>query len=396
VDQYYAERKRVQKKLKSAKIDLDKLLKIADPSKEDLEKIVQTRIFVDQLNAKQLSIKIFCNSVYGCFGNKYSPIGDDDIASSITLTGQSTIKQSREIAKKFIAEKTGISDDAELNRSVIYGDTDSLFVSFFQVLSDFAEKGKPTKKAYDLVQEFENFLNVGIKNWAIKNLNSSDPRLEFKREVMCDSGILLQKKRYVLHILDKEGIQCDDWKYTGVEIVRTTMPKPIKPYVKKIIETMILTKNESQTNKVFKDAYDAFCLLDINDTALTSGIKNYEKYEQKCSGFNTSKGMPCHVKAAYYYNLLIKELGITNKYQSIKSGDKIKYFYVKKPNKYGIDAIAYKYEFPQEFSKFLEIDNEKMFVKDMYMCIERFYNTMGWIPRKPNDQLCNNLEDLFS
>lgn len=396
VDQYYAERKRVQKKLKSAKVELDKLTKLPNPTSDEEEKIKNTKILIDQLNAKQLSIKIFCNSVYGCFGNKYSPIGDDDIASSITLTGQSAIKQSREIAKKFVSQKTGITEDAELNKSVIYGDTDSIFLSFFQVINEFSEKGKPTKNAYDLVQEFEDFLNLNIKNWAIKNLNSSDPRLEFKREVMCDSGILLQKKRYVLHILDKEGIQCDDWKYTGVEIVRTTMPKAIKPYVKKIIQTMILTKNESETNKIFREAYDTFCSLDINDIALTSGIKNYEKYEQKCTGFNTCKGMPCHVKAAYYYNLLIKELGITNKYQSIKSGDKIKYFYVKKPNKYGIDAIAYKYDLPNEFLKFLDIDKETMFVKDMYMCIERFYNTMNWKPRKPNDQLCNNLEDLFS
>ena len=55
---------------------------------------------------------------------------------------------------------------------------------------------------------------------------------------MCDVGVFLQKKRYVIHVLDDEDIPTNKFKYTGVEVVRSTMPAPIKPYVKKIIETV--------------------------------------------------------------------------------------------------------------------------------------------------------------
>lgn len=395
VDQFYSERKVVQKKLKSAKMELDKLQKKRNKTSDDMKSEESAKVIVDQLNARQLSIKIFCNSVYGCFGNKYSPISDDDIAASITLTGQSAIKKSREIAKQFISERTGITDDEKLENAVIAGDTDSIFVSFDQTIKEFSVDNKPTEEAYEVSQSFEDYLNYEIGKWAKKTLNSLDPRLQFKREVMCDYGMLLQKKRYVLHILDKEGIQCDDWKYTGVEIVRTTMPKVIKPYVRKIIETMIMTKNEGAVNTLLKEAYDAFCLLNVVDISLVSGIKKYEEYERKCSGFNTVKGMPCHVKAAYFYNKLIKDMGLNNKYQYIKSGDKIKYFYVQKPNKYGISAIAFKHECPIEFNEVFKLDLEKMFEKDMYMCVERFYETMKWVPRKPTEQILNNLEDIF-
>ena len=34
----------------------------------------------------------------------------------------------------------------------------------------------------------------------------------------------MQKKRYVLHVLDDEGFAIDKFKYTGVEVVRSTMP----------------------------------------------------------------------------------------------------------------------------------------------------------------------------
>jgi hypothetical protein len=116
----------------------------------------------------------------------------------------------------------------------------------------------------------------------------------------------------------------------------------------------------------------------------------------KCNGFSTAKHMPRHVKAAYYYNLLLDELGLDKKYEKIISGDKIKYFDLEVPNMYSIDVIAYKNKYPNEFRELFEPDMNEMFEKDMYKCIERFYNVMNWMPRKPTDQLKLTLDDLFS
>jgi DNA polymerase elongation subunit (family B) len=60
------------------------------------------------------------------FGNKHAPIGDDDIASSITLTGQAVIKQARDIAKNYISKHSNITDEKTLETVAIYGDTDSV------------------------------------------------------------------------------------------------------------------------------------------------------------------------------------------------------------------------------------------------------------------------------
>lgn len=59
------------------------------------------------------------------FGNKQAPIGDDDIASSITLTGQAVVKQAKEIAKKYVSKCTGITESKDLEGVAIYQDTDS-------------------------------------------------------------------------------------------------------------------------------------------------------------------------------------------------------------------------------------------------------------------------------
>jgi DNA polymerase elongation subunit (family B) len=119
VDFYYQKRKVIQTELKKYKKEYSN-----KELSSDRKLFLETKI--TQLNAKQQSIKIFINSCYGYFGNKHAPIGDDDIASSITLTGQAVIKQAREIAKQYISKHSNITDQKTLETVAIYGDTDSL------------------------------------------------------------------------------------------------------------------------------------------------------------------------------------------------------------------------------------------------------------------------------
>jgi DNA polymerase elongation subunit (family B) len=182
------------------------------------------------------------------------------LASSITLTGQSVIKQCNELVRNFIKEKINIT---ELPADpVIYNDTDSVYVTLKNLVTNLnvpvLDKNKHiTKEYHKLVDELEAYLNKHITKWGTDSLNSTDCRFVFKREAIADVGIFLQKKRYILHLLDEEGISCDKFKYTGVEVVRTTMPRAIKPHVKKIITTMLMSRNQTETNKVLNEC----CLI---------------------------------------------------------------------------------------------------------------------------------------
>ena len=388
LDEYYNKRVEVKKELNKLRKQYSK------------EKDPATKVKMDQLDAKQLCIKIFINSIYGYFGNKNAPFGDDDIASSITLTGQAVIKKSNDLLKKYIKQKTGIEDEKILDSTVVYNDTDSSYISVKPLvdagLSFVNDKGKLTDEFHNEVQNIEDFLNDEIKVWGVKSLNSSDCRFVFKREVIADVGVFLQKKRYVLHILDDEGIPMDKYKYTGVEVVRSTMPAAIKPYVKKIIETMLSTQDITQTNTILNETYKIFKDLPIEDIAFVSGIKGYEKYATDCDGFKTAKGMPNHVKAAYYHNLLLKRFNIDKEYEEISSGDKVRYFYVQKPNPYNLNNIAYKYYYPKEFKKAFNLDYEVMFEKIVFNAIERFYENVKWAVQKPGSLTQTNLFDLLS
>lgn len=255
------------------------------------------------------------------------------------------------------------------------------------------EDGEIHDDVYKIETELVDYLNDEIYTWGTKTFNSKDCRFVFKRESIGQVGLFLQKKRYVLHVRDDEGAKVNKIKYTGVEVVRTTLPSSLKPYMKNVIEIMLSSQDYQQTNEALKAVYDKFKQLSINEVASVMGIKNYSKYASLCTGFKTCKGMPVHCKAAYYYNEILKTLNLTGKYEPIGSGDKIRYFYVNKPNRYNINVIGFKYDWPVEFNEIFTPNYDKIFTKLIYKPIERFYNCVQWKCYLPNQAVkC----DLFS
>ena len=392
VDYYYQKRKG----FKDEYVNLKK--KVAELDKTDPN---YSKLNAEMLRAgtKQLTVKILINSIYGYFGNKNAPIGDDDIAASVTLSGQAVIKRSNTIIRNFVKLKTELSDDEIMKKDpIIYNDTDSSYASM-QLLIDHLglkfknEDGSVHDDIYKLDRELVDYLNDEIMEWGTKTFNSKDCRFVFKRECIGKVGIFLQKKRYVLHILDDEGAKVDKIKYTGVEVVRTTLPNSLKPYMKNVIEIMMETQDYTKTNEALKTVYDKFKSLPISDIASVMGLKDYEKYANDCRDFNTVKRMPIHCKSAYYYNLLLKLHKLDGKYESISSGDKVRYIYINKPNKYNIDCIGFKYEWPKEFDQYFKPNYDKIFEKLIFKPIERFYNAVRWKCYLPNQAVqC----DLFS
>ena len=96
------------------------------------------------------------------------------------------------------------------------------------------------------------------------------------------------------------------------------------------------------------------------------------------------------------HNLLLDKFGLTTKYEKISSGDKVRYFYLKKPNKYNLTAIAYKYYYPNEFKDIFEPDYDTMFEKHIFSVIDRFYANVNWTAQKPGNLVQTNLFDLFN
>lgn len=389
IDSLYSERVHVQKQLKRVKNAIAKITKTGN----DKDKLDQLNKQAKQLHSDQFSKKILLNSIYGTFANRHSPFYDIDAAASITLTGQATIKQSSKIIQEFGLKNYNITDNL-----TIYNDTDSVYFTVKPILQKLNiplvdKNNSITLQAHDIINKAGEFLNQQITEWAETTLKTKDSRLIFKREAICPAGIFQEKKRYILHVLDDEGIPCDKLKYVGVEIARSVYSSPVKELIKNVVEGIIKTRDINKVNEIYLSCYEKFKTLSIEDISFRSSIKNYDKYKNNATGFKIGKGTPVHVKGSIYHNELLKKFNINSKYEQITSGNKIKWFYCA-PNPYDIKCISYLSTVPLEFK--IEPDYELMFNKLIRPAVDRLYECIGWPIKNFNISYANDLFALFA
>lgn len=391
IDRLYKERVEAKNISLKHKADIEKY-KQSPNSMTDFD-VKKAELLADQYDTFQLTFKILLNSIYGIFAQKQSPFFDIDHAASVTLTGQSVVKQASIIVDDYLKQQY-----KTLLPTTIYNDTDSLYLTLEEAckrknIKVCTEDYKVTQSMHELVKEIDTELNAKIKSWATVALNSKDPRFVFKREVICDAGIFLRKKRYILHVLDQEGVAKNKFKYVGVEIARSSTPTVIKGFIKRVLETAILTENSSESNKVFRAIYSEFRSLPVEDIAIRKNVKEYEKYARLATNHSIGKRTPIHVKSSIYYNQLLERLNLETKYEPIQSGNKIKYFYTA-PNKYNIKSIAFTNYYPEEFAE-IKVDYEEMFTKIVTPLLQSVYDAMEW--RLPNltQETQTDLFELF-
>ena len=121
---------------------------------------------------------------------------------------------------------------------------------------------------------------------------------------------------------------------------------------------------------------DAFSVTNVND------IFKRDSGEVGGTLITTSykKGSPVHVKASISYNDLVKYFKLSNKYDFISNGEKIKWVYLKN-NNFGLDTVAYKgHEDPPQILKFIRehVDFDKIYTAVLKKKIKMFYDSMGW------------------
>ena len=371
-----------QKKLKRAKTE-DEKIKIKE---EVTDNDILSNVY-----------KVILNSIYGVFSQIYSPLFDIDHAESVTLSGQAIVKQGAEIVYEY-AKKLGFEGTEQ--DICVYQDTDSEFFSFkeiFQIKNiNLKNEENITSEAHELIEEIGKVLNEKINEWAKKEFNSIDSRYFFKREKICDVALLQKKKFYILHILDKEGVKTNKFEYKGIEVAKSVLSKEVKDLIKEVIETAIISKNRKTANRIFQEGYEKFCKMTSEEIANRKKVNNYEKYKQQVlSNGSFGKGTPNHVKAAINYNNLIKTLKITDRYQKINSGEKIKIMYCLK-NSLNYDNVAFINNCPKEFLKVIKPDYKKMFEKNVAPVISRVFEIVGWPSPVAGSEQITDLNELFS
>ena len=325
------------------------------------------------LEIAQSGCKVAANALYGALGNQYFVLYDLRNAAAITSTGQAIIQAVGVRLSDYIAKLAGKQDDY-----VAYADTDSLFLKLDAVVSKFGITDK-TK----ILDALTIFADTKLSDEATRIctdlcdvFNAYKPAISFKREKIISRIVLLAKKRYIGMASNNEGIQYDKPKLfaTGVETKRSSTPQFVRNKLEDAFE-LILTEDEITIRKFVNDLKDNFFAQDINTISFPRSANNLEQYADSATIYG--KGTPMQVRAALVFNHHLKRLGLENKYKPIKSGDKIKFVFLK-PSPFKENVIGYIDELPKEFNLERYIDYDVCFEKSFLDPVVGVIQKAGW------------------
>ena len=93
------------------------------------------------------------------------------------------------------------------------------------------------------------------------------------------------------------------------------------------------------------------------------------------------KGVPIHVRGSIVYNNLLKNVN-SGEYPYIKNGDKIKFIYLKTPNKTHSHVISFLDNLPPELELASAVDKETQFTKTFLEPLKTLTDIVGWNTEK--------------
>ena len=226
---------------------------------------------------------------------------------------------------------------------------------------------------------FKKCLEDYAETFGVENLQ------DFELERISESVISIAKKKYIQHIVFEDGITYDRLKYIypkGIELIRRSTPLFAREKIIEIINYIFSHPDTFNIKdlvilvKKLKKEFD-LCVPDkIDDISMQSSCSNYETYvleDKKKLAF--ANKTPASVKAAAYYNyILSKNKDLQTKYEYLKSGSKIKYYYCKDKTMNKIFAFI-RGSFPIEFGP--EIDLQTQFSKCILSPINSIITPLG-------------------
>lgn len=304
-----------------------------------------------------------------------------DIASAITSAGQLSILWAEKEINKWLNEK--VFKNSEPKDYVIAIDTDSLVIE----LGDLVEMGFGTRKPDDtwkVVNFLDNFAEkkmVSAFENAYKNLanyvNAHEQAMEMERENIADCAVWTAKKRYIMNILDEEGIKHDPpkQKIMGLEAIRSTIPEISRNKLKECYR-IILQEDESKLISEVSKFYKEWHEQNIEDIAFNSSIRGLSKYSDSRSIY--TKGTPIHVRGSLVFNDYITKSNLKNQFPKINEGEKIKYVHLKNPNPLHESVLAFPGFYPRDGELEHFVDYEEQFNKTFIKPLEGILEVINW------------------
>jgi len=266
---------------------------------------------------------------------------------------------------------------------IIYGDTDSLYISMTPLMDAVNYTGDELKwilhfNGLFVKFLFNQFLEEYAKPYGVKSLH------DFELETINKSALHIQKKHYINNVVWEDGVFYEDLSHyypKGVEIVKSSTPLFVRENIWGFIN--YLFQNPGNVNvreilKIMKNLKKQFMMANIEDISMTTSCTNYDqKVIDDQASCECVKGAHFSIKAAALHNYLLnKNTDFKTRYDLLRGG-KIKYYYCKHDSG---ERFAYMRSFhPTEITskEGLEVDYDEQFAKTFLSIANRFIEPIG-------------------
>ena len=360
----------------------------------------ENKIEEEYWDKRQLVKKINLNSLYGAILNPGCRFFDKRIGQSTTLTGR---RIARHMASKVNEYVAGEYD--YLGKSVIYGDTDSVYFSAWPVLKHDIAKGLIPWNKDTVVQLYDQIaeeVNATFPQFMLDDFHCPKSRgevIKAGREIVADRGLFITKKRYAVQYYDKEGKRQDadgtagKMKAMGLDLKRSDTPEFMQKFLEEILIKVLNGAGETEIlDRIseFRTEFKSRPGWEKGSPKRANNITDYQAKEKKAGKAN----MPGHVRASINWNTLKTMNG--DKYsQQIVDGMKVIVCKVK-DNPLGYTSVAYPVDemrLPQCF-KDLPFDDSAMESAIINNKLENLIGVLEWDLESTTQD--NNFGSLFS
>ena len=367
MDQMYKDRTRYKKMAQDAKKKLQTVL-------DDKVQVNHLEKEVSRYDNMQLAMKVTLNSAYGAMGNNYFRFFDLRIAEAITYSGQLSIRWIMNKVNQYMNNVLKTNKDY-----IVASDTDSIYIHLGPLIDKMGITDK--KKAIDFMnkvceEKIQPYIDKSFNELA-EYLNAYEQKMFMKRESLADKAIWTAKKNYLLNVWDDEGVvyQEPKIKIVGMAAVKSSTPSACRSKIREAIKIMI-QKDEATMITFIEQFRSEFNNLPIEDISFPRGVTGLAEYADGSNIYK--KGTPIHVKGSLTHNHFIDAMRLTKKYPLIKEGEKIKFVYLKEPNPFRNNTIAFMNEIPKEFNADRYIDYDLQFETSFLKPLRIILDAIGW------------------
>jgi len=256
-------------------------------------KDVKDKARYQMMDARQLTLKLVCNALYGFTANAMNWYNCPAVGRSITMLGRGMIETTRQLVEKMF------------NSTVLYGDTDSVFILFHAV--------KTLEEAFKLGKEAAEYVTKHFGGNAI----------ELTMEKVLRPFLSLAKKRYA-------GIKFDSLEDKGKLYSKglETVRRDVSPFVAKTYESIL----EAIVKK--KDVI-------LAQEALHKRLCDLEDNKIPLEEFEISVSMKSTYKSVNLPQLtVVRKMKERNPGSEPTAGDRFTYVVIENPKATGVSEQA--------------------------------------------------------